>query len=373
MEDQVPELVPIVEFNTRSVNKDIPKIPVTILTGFLGAGKSTLLSRILNERHGWRVAIVMNELGPNSSVDRAIIQEQSGVVDKEWLEVENGCLCCTAKNETFLAIESLLNRRSDIEHIIIEASGAADPSILVQKLWVDEALESKMVLDAVICVVDGSRTEEIFSSTSLHYAVEAARQLAIADLVLLNKMDLVEHEKVSNLERILRTINPCAKILPTLFSVAPLEEILFLQRYNSSNNNSSIDPHKHAIDDLLFRANSISLESHSSQVIRSFTLYFKGLLDYHKFERWLFTLLWERRIEEYAFFDTDLVLRVKGIVLLKNLNSPPQFYYLQAVQDKYELEPFKDQSTLRDTAIIFIGRIDRTTESIIKSTVQAQR
>jgi G3E family GTPase len=194
------------------------RVPVTILTGFLGAGKSTLLSRILRERHGWKVAVIMNELGPSGSVDKALLLQRTSTIGEEWLEVENGCLCCTAKNETFLAIESLLKRRPDIEHVIIEASGAADPAALVQKLWMDEALECRVFLDSVTGVVDCSTVMNLMAPNSLHYAVEAARQVAISDCILLNKTDLVLAKDLSIVESIIKDINPIATILQTQFS-----------------------------------------------------------------------------------------------------------------------------------------------------------
>ncbi|PJF18942.1 COBW domain-containing protein 2 [Paramicrosporidium saccamoebae] len=215
MDDEIPALVAATSGHEQLTQ---PRVPVTILTGFLGAGKSTLLSRILRERHGWKVAVIMNELGPSSSVDKALLLQHTSTIGEEWLEVENGCLCCTAKNETFLAIESLLKRRPDIEHVIIEASGAADPGALVQKLWMDEALECRVFLDAVTGVVDCSTAMSLMDPNGLHYAVEAARQVAISDCILLNKTDLVSPDDLSTVESIIKDINPIAKIIRTQFS-----------------------------------------------------------------------------------------------------------------------------------------------------------
>lgn len=218
-EDAIPALVSIPNTPINYIDASLRKVPVTILTGFLGAGKSTLLGRILTEQHGSKIAVIMNELGPTASVDKATLWNRTQSVGEEWLEVENGCLCCTAKNETFLAIESLLTRRRDIERVVIEASGAADPASLVSKLWIDEALESSVVLDVVVCVVDVGSADNFLSDTSLHYSVEAARQVAIADCILLNKIDTVKPSAIEAAEKICRQINGgLATIIETSFS-----------------------------------------------------------------------------------------------------------------------------------------------------------
>lgn len=219
-EDEVPVLVtaaPVAHY--RPISDSLRRVPVTILTGFLGAGKSTLLGRILGEQHGAKIAVIMNELGPTAGVDRATLWSRTQSVGEEWLEVENGCLCCTAKNETFLAIESLLARRNDIDRVVIEASGAADPASLVSKLWIDEALESRIVLDGVICVVDAGRAPELLGDASPRYSVEAARQIAIADCILLNKVDTTSAVQIEAAEAICRHVNGgLAKIMRTSFA-----------------------------------------------------------------------------------------------------------------------------------------------------------
>lgn len=379
-EEMTPDLVPVCSSPSPIASSSIGerdgvKIPITILTGFLGAGKSTLLSRLIRERHGWRVAIIMNELGPSAEVDRAIIHEKVTTIDRnsEWLQLENGCLCCTAKNETFLALEALLKRRPDIEHVVVEASGAADPASLVQHLWVDEALESALALDGIICVVDASTVSEHLSPKSLHYAVEAARQVALADTILLNKIDLVTLIELEEANLLLTAINPLAKIVHTRFSDAPLKDVLLLRKYNEAPAKRE-DP-----TELLARALSISLTPHSStRVIRSFTIHLRGTLVHEHFERWLFTLLWERRVANYHIKDTDTIMRIKGVLSLlrregqtAGVPASPKYYYLQVVQEKYELEPFTNQESTRDAAIIFIGRVGEDTEEIIKTSIHA--
>jgi G3E family GTPase len=159
-------------------------VPITLLTGFLGAGKSTLLGRILKEEHGMRVAVVQNEK-ENLGLERLTTvvdgQVQATQAATEWIDLPNGCACCTVKDDLVVALEQL-TAKGNFSHIVIELSGLADPSQLAQVFWSDTELEASVYLDAIVCVADARHVGDHLNST-----VEAPNQVAFADVILLNK------------------------------------------------------------------------------------------------------------------------------------------------------------------------------------------
>lgn len=186
MDSSAPELIPCDEgmavISTRS------KVPITILTGFLGSGKTTLLQHILRSNHGLKIAVLMNEFAESNfrhhasvyncfiggEIERTITSQKAGKVADEWIEFDNGCLCCTVKDAAVIALEALLTKRTDIQHIVIETSGMANPGPIIQKLWVDLALDCKAELDGVVCLVDALHGFQRLSPESMSYSKEAA-------------------------------------------------------------------------------------------------------------------------------------------------------------------------------------------------------
>lgn len=157
------------------------KIPVTVLTGYLGAGKTTLLNRILTEPHGKKFAVIVNEFG-EIGIDNDLVVG----ADEEVFEMNNGCICCTVRGDLIRIIEGLMKRKGKFDAIIVETTGLADPAPVAQTFFVDEDVSSKARLDAVVTVVDARWLKE-----QLHDAPEAKNQIAFADVIIINKTDLV--------------------------------------------------------------------------------------------------------------------------------------------------------------------------------------
>eukprot|EP00993_Chasmostoma_nieuportense_P001981 NODE_2814_length_1084_cov_30.306165_g2684_i0.p1 GENE.NODE_2814_length_1084_cov_30.306165_g2684_i0~~NODE_2814_length_1084_cov_30.306165_g2684_i0.p1 ORF type:complete len:334 (-),score=63.05 NODE_2814_length_1084_cov_30.306165_g2684_i0:24-1025(-) len=208
-EDECPELVPT-------------KVPLSILTGFLGSGKTTLLNRILTQNHHRRIAVIMNEFSVGGGqIEKELTIATQGKAVEDWVEMPNGCLCCSAKGRAVQVIETLLATRSNIDHILLETSGLADPGPILADFWVDEALESPVVLDGVITVVDAKNIRSYLHGSQANEEGggyhEASQQIAHADKLLLNKIDLVAPEAVPALKALLASVNPLAEIECTAF------------------------------------------------------------------------------------------------------------------------------------------------------------
>ena len=178
------------------------QVPVTVLTGYLGAGKTTLLNRILSENHGKRYAVVVNEFG-ELGVDNDLVVD----TDEEVFEMNNGCICCTVRGDLIRILGGLMKRRDKFDGILIETTGLADPAPVAQTFFVDEGVREKTRLDAIVTVVDAKNL-----LARLADSPEASEQIAFADVIVLNKMDLVSEPEAAALEERIRQINRFARI-----------------------------------------------------------------------------------------------------------------------------------------------------------------
>lgn len=197
-------------------------IPVTVLTGYLGAGKTTLLNRILTENHGKKYAVIVNEFG-EIGIDNDLIVES----DEEIYEMNNGCICCTVRGDLIRVVEGLMRRPGRFDAIIVETTGLADPVPVAQTFFMDDDVRAKTQLDAVVALVDAKHLP-----LRLKDSREAEDQLAFADVVLLNKTDLVTPEEVNKIEQVIRVINPSARIYHTQRSNVDLGKVLDLGAFD---------------------------------------------------------------------------------------------------------------------------------------------
>ena len=179
------------------------RAPITVLTGFLGAGKTTLLNRILAEARGRRYAVIVNEYG-ELGIDGGLVVG----AEEEVLELNNGCVCCKVRGDLLRALGGLGKRSGRFDGILIETSGLADPAPVAQSFFADDVMRQQFRLDSIVCVADARRFE-----TNLNDSREAAEQVALADTILLNKIDLVDAAGLAATQEAIRSANPSARLL----------------------------------------------------------------------------------------------------------------------------------------------------------------
>ena len=198
------------------------KVPVTILTGFLGSGKTTLLNRILNEEHGKRIAVIENEYG-EVGIDQALVID----ADEEIFEMSNGCICCTVRGDLIRVLGNLMKRRDKFDYVLVETTGLADPGPVAQTFFMDDEIREEFSLDGIVTLVDAAHIGQ-----QLGRSDESTEQIAFADVLVLNKTDLVSDEELDDLEARLREMNRLARVVRSEQAQVPIDTVLHLAAFN---------------------------------------------------------------------------------------------------------------------------------------------
>ncbi len=293
---------------------------VTIISGFLGSGKTTLLNHILRNSNLYKTAIIVNEYG-DSGIDGQLVID----TEDEIVELNNGCICCTVRSDLINAIHNILDSR-DIERIIIETSGLADPAPVIQSFLIDEKLILQTQIDGVITVVDALNIKK---QTEYN---EAKEQISFSDVIVLNKIDLVSSPQVESLKKMLRLYNPLSEIVLSEECKVDYKKILDINAFDLKNI-LSIEPD--FLDD--------RDHEHDSS-IKFVSIENTELIDPDKFNKWMVNLVQDQ--------GKDL-LRSKGILNLKNESRRYVFHGVHMTMEGRPGKPWGDVE--RNNQLIFIG------------------
>jgi G3E family GTPase len=301
------------------------KIPVTVLTGYLGAGKTTLLNRILTEEHGRRYAVIVNEFG-EIGIDNDLVVG----ADEEVFEMNNGCICCTVRGDLIRIMDGLVKRRGKFDAIIVETTGLADPAPVAQTFFVDQDVGEAARLDAVVTVADAKWLTE-----RLKDAPEAKNQIAFADVILLNKADLVEPAELDAVEGQIRALNPSAKVHRTERCAVPLDAVI-------GQNAFDLDRIMEVEPDFLEAGH----HHHHDAEMQSVSARLEGPVDPEKFMPWISNLTQVKGPD---------ILRCKGIVAFPN--EPKRFVFqgVHMILDGDLQGPWREGED-RASRVVFIGR-----------------
>jgi G3E family GTPase len=331
-----------------SQNPSDGKIPVTVLTGYLGAGKTTLLNRILTENHGRKYAVIVNEFG-EIGIDNELVVG----ADEEVFEMNNGCICCTVRGDLIRIIEGLMKRKGKFDAIIVETTGLADPAPVAQTFFVDQDVAATAKLDAVVTVADAK-----WLADRLRDAPEAKNQIAFADVIVLNKTDLVTPAELREVEARIRAINPYAKLHHAQRCNVAIDAVLERNAFDLDRimdiepdflEVDDEDDHHHHHDhdhDHRHDHGHGGLKHYHDEDMQSVSVRLNGDVDPDKFLPWI-NALTQR--------EGPNILRCKGIVAF---SGDPKRFVFQGVHMMLDGEPQREwkEGEKRESKVVFIGR-----------------
>ncbi len=333
------------------------QIPVTVLTGYLGAGKTTLLNRILSEPHGKKYAVIVNEFG-EAGIDNDLIVG----ADEEIFEMNNGCICCTVRGDLIRVISGLMKRARNFDGILIETTGLADPGPVAQTFFVDPDVAARAKLDSIVTVVDAKHLPQ-----RLKDSTEAEEQIAFADVILLNKTDLVSADELKKIEHAIRHINAFAKIIHSERCKVPLDKILGLGSFDlneilkhepdflgDKDEHDHHHGHDHAHEEDCHDHDCHNPDHHHhhehdhehDSTITSVSLIEDKPIYADKFDAWMGDLR--------ANKGPDL-LRYKGILDIAGSNQRLAIQGVHMMMEGSNLAPWKEGAR-RQSRLVFIGR-----------------
>ncbi|RMZ73345.1 cobw domain-containing [Pyrenophora seminiperda CCB06] len=344
-DEEVPNLV------ASSIDAPQSKVPITIVTGYLGAGKTTLLNYILTEQHGKKIAVILNEFGDSIDIEKQLTVSDANSTSAQpapFVPLANGCICCSVKDVGVAAIENLMEQSGLFDYILLETTGLADPGNIAPMFWLDDGLGSSIFLDGIVTLVDAKnvlkslddglgdeeniekRKQAVDHDEHGPLLTTAHLQISHADVIIINKTDLVSEEELENVTRRIRSINGLARIKTTTKSQVPQLEGLVLDL--------------HAYDqvtdaDLQFASKG---HSHLDPTIATSTITFPALERHQvdKFDLFLRTILWEEILTGDVPFKPFEIHRLKGRVPVRDGNV----LLTQGVRNLYETNEMEDKN-----------------------------
>lgn len=318
------------------------RIPVTIITGFLGAGKTSLLNNLIRKHPEKKFAIIENEFG-ETGIDGGLIAAAPEAI----FELNNGCICCTLGDDFIFTLENLLGSSYTFDHLLVETTGIADPSGIVDAFISGTTIQQKFRIDSVMCVADALNMEDLFDKQP-----EVRKQIALADLVLLNKTDGVNQEKVMFLTRMIEGINPMARVFPTTFGSVDGIDVLNTNSFSGEAVGKStlafcrIEPTDEKLTkQISFVHKPIVPNPIHKHDISSVGFTLKGSFDVNKFGVWM---------QNYLYFNQDTIFRAKGIM---SFGQTEDQFIFHAVRSSFMFEvgkPWGDEE--RFSKLVFIGK-----------------
>jgi len=322
------------------------KIPVTVLTGYLGAGKTTLLNRILTEPHGQKFAVIVNEFG-EIGIDNDLVVD----ADEEVFEMNNGCICCTVRGDLVRIIDGLMRRKGKFDAIIVETTGLADPAPVAQTFFMDENVGAKTKLDAVVTVADAKWLKD-----RLKDAPEAKNQIAFADVIVLNKTDLVTPAELDEVEARISGINPYATMHRTERAQVAIKDVLGRNAFDldrileiepeflTADDHDHDHHHDHGHDH--GHHHHHGLKHYHDEEMQSISMSSEKPLNPDKFFPW---------IQELVQTEGKDILRCKGILSFKDDDERFVFQGVHMILDGDHQRKWKDGEA-RISRAVFIGR-----------------
>src|SRR6516164_1858122 len=325
------------------------KVPVTVLTDYLGAGKTTLLNRILSEPHGKRYAVVVNEFGEIGIDNELVIG-----ADEEVFEMNNGCVCCTVRGDLIRIIEGLMKRKGRFDAIIVETTGLANPAPVAQTFFVDEDVQRAARLDAVVTVADAKWLAE-----RLRDAPEAKNQIAFADVIIINKTDLVSQAELREVEARIRAINPYASLHRAKKCDVALADVLGRRAFDldrildiepdflvADDHDHDHDHHHHHDHDHHHHDHGHGLKHYHDEDMQSLSLKTDKPLDPNVFMPWL---------QNLVQVEGGKILRSKGILAFHDDDDRYVFQGVHMMLEGNHQRKWKDGEA-RESRLVFIGR-----------------